>query len=172
MNNNLLMNLALVLMLLITTPSCIGTAQQQNNQDTPTKAPEPTPELPTEKAPQAQTVSSTEKSAPQLITITSEEDLQTLIKREKPLVLKLSAQWCGACKKLAPTFDALFQKLGSTYQFAQIDIDTVKSVTKKYGVAGVPAILFFNKGAQLTAHTHIGFTSEQELSNKIINAFK
>ncbi|MGI9107948.1 MAG: thioredoxin domain-containing protein [Pyrinomonadaceae bacterium] len=40
----------------------------------------------------------------------------------KPTVVLLHADWCGACKKLAPTFAELKQQYGDRLNFVELDV--------------------------------------------------
>ena len=84
--------------------------------------------------------------------------------RGKKIMLDFSAEWCTSCKELEEiTFkDARVQELLSDYVLIRADVtknsQSEKELSKKYGVFGPPALLFFNKELQvIKAKTVIGY---------------
>jgi thioredoxin 1 len=66
------------------------------------------------------------------------------------LVIKFGAEWCGPCKKIEGLVHEWFDKMPDTVQCIMVDIDQSFEVyaflKSKKMVAGVPAILCYNKG--------------------------
>lgn len=99
-------------------------------------------------------------------TITSIEELDTLLAKNKgkKIMLDFAAEWCTACKELEEiTFaDANVKAKMNEFVLIQADVtlnsDANKALTKKYGVFGPPAILFFKENGDLQhSKTLIGF---------------
>lgn len=67
----------------------------------------------------------TPKQQVEVFHITSLEHRQELIKSSRLLVLKLGAEWCSPCKKIAPLFVEMAQQStqGKEYTCASEDID-------------------------------------------------
>ncbi len=98
--------------------------------------------------------------------ITSIKELNVLLAKNKgkKIMLDFSAEWCSSCKELEElTFaDALVKEKMSEFVLIQADITENskenKALSKKYGVFGPPAILFFDENSQLLhSKTLIGF---------------
>lgn len=90
-------------------------------------------------------------------------ELKNIIKGNKIVVLKLSAEWCGPCKSIAPIFNQTsknvkfnIDKLPShihkpSIHFLSIDIDDIcQDKGSKWGeyfqCTGVPMFIFFYNG--------------------------
>jgi thiol:disulfide interchange protein DsbD len=99
-------------------------------------------------------------------TITSIEELDTILKNSKgkKVMLDFYADWCVACKELEHnTFsDPAVKAKFSEFVLIQADVtangEKEKALSKKYGVFGPPAILFFDEDAKLLkGRTIIGY---------------
>ena len=109
---------------------------------------------------------SVENKHAEFIKITSIAELDALLEKHsgKKILLDFSAEWCTACKELEEvTFvDARIKDKMDEFVLIQADItqnsDENKALSKKYGVFGPPALLFFKASGELqSTKTIIGF---------------
>lgn len=85
--------------------------------------------------------------------IQSREDLRNFLSDTKyeTTIIKLTATWCGPCKKIAPFVDSLNKHYGQQHQFQYIEIDVDDAIDlyaffKKMKMAnGIPTFLTFKK---------------------------
>ncbi len=63
-----------------------------------------------------------------------------------PLVVDLWAPWCGPCRALAPTIDALAQEYDGRVVIGKCNIDEYDDIAIDYGVRNIPTLLFFRNG--------------------------
>lgn len=66
----------------------------------------------------------------------------------KPTVVLLHADWCGACKKLAPTMVELKQQYGDRLNFVDLDVtneETTAQASEKAGQLGIGKFFEANK---------------------------
>jgi thioredoxin:protein disulfide reductase len=103
--------------------------------------------------------------------ITSLGELDALLEKNKgkKILLDFSAEWCSVCKELdAKTFsDAAVKAKMSEFVLIKADVTEngteEKALSKKYGVFGPPAILFFDEnGVFLKSKSIIGFIEAQK----------
>ena len=103
--------------------------------------------------------------------ITSIEELDAILadNKGKKVLVDFYADWCTACKELEEkTFsDEAVKTEMDKYVLVQVDVtandDAANAITKKYGVFGPPAIMFFDeKGVQNTSASMIGFKEPAE----------
>jgi len=75
------------------------------------------------------------------------------------------APWCGPCKMIAPVLDEIAKEKGDAVKVAKVNIDENQSLSVKYNVRAIPALLFFKNG-QLRDQV-IGMTSKKDLLTRL-----
>ena len=66
------------------------------------------------------------------------------------VVVDFYAEWCGPCKKLAPTLESLHQKTPSKkVQFYKVDVDEARELAADRGVKSMPTIQFYRNGKKV-----------------------
>lgn len=58
------------------------------------------------------------------------------------------AEWCGPCKVIGPTIDAMASEHQSKMKVMKMDVDQNPETPAKYRVRGIPTLLMF-KGGEL-----------------------
>jgi thioredoxin 1 len=56
------------------------------------------------------------------------------------------ADWCGPCKALAPTIDELAREESGRLNVVKLDVDANPETAARYGIRGIPTLLFFKDG--------------------------
>jgi thioredoxin 1 len=75
------------------------------------------------------------------------ESFTTLVEQTRGLALvDFTASWCPPCKMLAPHIDALARELSGAVVVAKVDVDEQPGLTSRFGVRGMPTLLFFRDG--------------------------
>lgn len=81
-------------------------------------------------------------------------DAQVLERRGLTLV-DFWAEWCVPCKQMARLLDALADELPPDVLVGKVDADRNRALVERYGVRGVPALLFFKDGALVEMRTGV-----------------
>ncbi|KAI9917884.1 hypothetical protein PsorP6_012592 [Peronosclerospora sorghi] len=86
---------------------------------------------------------------PHVITVTSEEQWQQLMRQNQEsnqtLVVDFWATWCKPCVEIAPFFEELSGRFPATV-FARVDVDELESVTDEFDVSSLPCFKVFRAG--------------------------
>jgi thioredoxin 1 len=83
----------------------------------------------------------------------------------KPVVVDFWAEWCGPCKMIAPLLDEIAREKGDAVKVAKVNVDENQSLSLKYNIRAIPALLFFKNGQLRDQVT--GVTSKKDLLNRI-----
>lgn len=76
----------------------------------------------------------------------TDENFETILAEGKPVVIDFWANWCGPCKALAPTIEALDEQFGGQVTIGKCDIDESFDLPVKFGIRNIPTVLFFKDG--------------------------
>lgn len=89
----------------------------------------------------------------------------TVLKSNKPTVVKFETKWCGACKTMAPIYKKLANKYKNKIDFVKADIQKISKLADKYKLQGVPTFIFFKNGK--IVDQIIGSKAEHPFENKL-----
>ena len=80
-----------------------------------------------------------------------------------PVLVDFWAEWCGPCKMLSPTIDAVAEKYNGKVKVGKVNVDKNPSIAQKYGVRSIPNILVFKNGN--IEQQLVGNVPEAEIAN-------
>lgn len=76
----------------------------------------------------------------------TDAELDSLIRKEEAVVVDFWAPWCQPCKVVSPIVEKLAETYGDGAAFVKLNIDENPDSPVRYGIMGVPTLLFFRKG--------------------------
>ena len=75
---------------------------------------------------------------------------RTVSDAEIPVFVDFYADWCGPCKVMAPSVDALAAKYTGRAIIAKLDTDRASATAQQFGIRGIPTSIVFSGGKELT----------------------
>ncbi|MBK8101700.1 MAG: thioredoxin [Planctomycetes bacterium] len=81
--------------------------------------------------------------------LTDETFKNTVAGAKTPVLVDFSATWCGPCKALAPTIDAVAAQYEGKLAVYKIDIDSAMETASSFRVQSVPTCIFFKDGKEV-----------------------
>jgi len=63
-----------------------------------------------------------------------------------PVLVDFWAPWCGPCRAVAPTVDAIAVEYGAKLKVVKVNTDESSEVAMKYGITSIPTLMVFKGG--------------------------
>lgn len=80
-------------------------------------------------------------------------------------LVDFSAVWCGPCKMLTPTVEALAAEMKGQVNIGKVDIDQEQDLAVRFNVMSVPTLVFFKGGKQVDSM--IGVAPKDAIKKKL-----
>ena len=69
-----------------------------------------------------------------------------VLKSDVPVLVDFWAEWCGPCRMMAPTIDAVADEYAGKVKVGKLDVDSNGQTAMRYNIRGIPTLLVFKQG--------------------------
>lgn len=94
-----------------------------------------------------------------------EEFENKVLKADKAVMVDFWAPWCGPCKAITPTVDALGQIYSNQMNFFKVNVDENPVTPSNYDIKVIPTLIFFKDGK--VVEKIIGMVTKDKLEEVI-----
>jgi thioredoxin 1 len=100
-----------------------------------------------------------------VVQITDANFEQEVVKSTTPVLVDFWAEWCGPCRRLAPTIEKLAADYAGKVKVGKLDTDANHGVASKFGISSIPTVILF-KGGQI-AQKLVGLRPEKDFRDAL-----
>jgi len=76
----------------------------------------------------------------------TDENFESLIKSQKPILIDFWAPWCSPCKMLERILDEISKEMTNEITIAKLNIDNDPNTPTKFSIRGIPTMMIFKNG--------------------------
>jgi thioredoxin 1 len=73
---------------------------------------------------------------------------QLVLQSDLPVLVDFWAEWCGPCRRLAPTVEAVAEEYAAKARVVKLYVDAGPATALRYGIQGIPTLILFRDGAE------------------------
>ena len=100
-----------------------------------------------------------------VVTLTTANFDQEVIKSTVPVLVDFWAEWCGPCKMIAPVLDELANEKVGKLKVGKVNVDDAQDLAGKFGIRSIPTLLIFKGG--VVKEQVVGMTGKKDLEKKL-----
>ncbi len=93
------------------------------------------------------------------------ENFNEIISGSQPVLVDFWATWCGPCRMLGPTVEAVAKEYDGKVTVAKCNVDECEDIAVQFGIRNIPTLLFF-KGGQVVDKL-VGNVPKGEITAKL-----
>lgn len=105
---------------------------------------------------------------PDLVLITDDNFEAEVLRAQGPVLVDFWAEWCGPCRMLGPTIEALATELGGRAKVGKCNVDENPRTAERFRIMSIPTVLIFRDGK--VVRSLVGVRPKQEYALALAEA--
>ena len=97
--------------------------------------------------------------------VVTNTNISEILAGDQPVMIDFWASWCGPCRMLAPTVDAVESEYEGRVVVAKCNVDDAQDVAVQYGIRSIPTLLYFKDG-QLSDRS-VGVVPKSDIEGRL-----
>lgn len=90
---------------------------------------------------------------------------QDVLNSDVPVLVDFWAEWCGPCRMMAPTVDAIASDYAGRLKVGKLNVDENGGSAMRYNIRGIPTLLLFKGGK--VVEQRVGAVGKAEVQKMI-----
>ncbi len=99
------------------------------------------------------------------ITFTDASFDRDVLNSDLPVLVDFWAEWCGPCRMMTPTVDAVAKEYQGKLKVGKLNVDDNSGTAARYNIRGIPTLLLF-KGGKIVEQ-RVGAVGKSDLQKMV-----
>jgi thioredoxin 1 len=96
------------------------------------------------------------------LTFTDADFDKEVLNSDVPVLVDFWAEWCGPCRQMTPTIDAIATEYKGKVKVGKVNVDHNNGTAGRFQIRGIPTLLVF-KGGKVVGQ-HVGSVGKTDLA--------